>query len=225
MALATSGIVLFSLYLGFLLWDRRRQKHRAHVAEARRARLRRKFDALSAERQFLDQVLNAIVDPIFVKDAQHRFIYANEAQCRLSGRARWEVVGRKDDELFPKQQVDALWREDDRVLATGQENISEEQITDAAGALRMIVTKKSLYVDEDGRRYIVGISNDIAQRKEAVEAVRRRNAAWGDRLPESIAELAAPRSRQAEAIAQRKSIGAALRRYDDGGPSAAQSAR
>lgn len=196
---AIAAIVALLLSLGFLLWERQRLKDRIRAVESRLTRVRRKFDWLSAQQRFLEQILNAISDPIFVKDAQHRFIFVNDAQCRLSGRARWEVLGRTDEELFPKRRADVSSRADDRVLASGEEDINEEQIADIAGARRTIITKKTRYVDGQGRRYIVGISRD---------------AAGTGRVPER-AESAPPRSRRQAEAAESIRIGAAPQRHDD----------
>ncbi|EFL50905.1 signal transduction histidine kinase, nitrogen specific, NtrB [Solidesulfovibrio fructosivorans JJ]] len=116
-------------------------------------------------REYLNSIVNTIGDPIFVKNEQHRFMLANDALCALMGRPREEILGRTDADFFPKEQVNAFWKVDDMLLATGLQNVSEESLTDGRGELRTIVTKKTRYVDALGRKSVVGVIRDITERK------------------------------------------------------------
>ncbi|WP_428565160.1 MAG: PAS domain S-box protein [Solidesulfovibrio sp. DCME] len=115
-------------------------------------------------REYLNSVVNAIGDPIFVKDEGHRFALVNDALCALVGRAREEILGRTDEDFFPPEQVAVFWQVDDAVLATGGEHISEEHLTTGEGELRTIVTKKTRYVDALGHNSVVGVIRDITER-------------------------------------------------------------
>ncbi|MDD5129440.1 MAG: PAS domain S-box protein [Candidatus Omnitrophica bacterium] len=134
---------------------------------------RKKTDEfLKESKDYLDSIINTIGDPVFVKDSQHRLVLVNDAECALIGRSREEIIGKTDYEFFPKEQVDVFWAKDEELLKTGKENISEEVITDAFGAKKVIVTKKALYVDKKMNKFIVGIIRDITERKIAEERVR-----------------------------------------------------
>lgn len=126
-------------------------------------------EAHLASRDFLEKIINSMPDPIFVKDRQHRFVLVNEAECALAGRRRAEMLGRSDYDFFPREQGDVFWEKDEIVLETGEKNINEEEITDARGEKRIIVTKKNLCQDLNGNKYIVGIIRDISERKAAEE--------------------------------------------------------
>ncbi len=141
-------------------------------------------------RAFFEGVLNRIADPVFVKDRQHRLVVVNEAECRLAGRERAELVGKTDHDFFPEEQVNVFWQQDDLVFETGRESVNEEAITDAAGVLRTIVTKKTLHVDSKGEMYIVGVIRDITDRKRAEEQVRKVSSELEQRVAQRTAELA-----------------------------------
>jgi PAS domain S-box-containing protein len=166
--------------------------------------------ASKTARQFLEQILDRISDPIFVKDREHRLFYVNEAECRLSGRPREQLIGKTDYDFFPKEQVDIFWRQDDFVFETGKENVNEENITDSDGALRTIITKKSRYIDETGRPYIVGIIRDITDRKRAEDEVHKLNAELEKRVAERTGELQRANQALEEDIARRRSVEQAL---------------
>jgi len=116
-------------------------------------------------REDLDSIVNAIADPLFVKDERHCFRLVNDALCALVGRPREAILGRLDTDFFPPDQVKAFWKADALVLATGQENVIEEKITSGHGEMRTIVTKKTRYVDPSGNKNVVGIIRDITERK------------------------------------------------------------
>lgn len=115
-------------------------------------------------REDLNCIVNAIADPIFVKDERHRFRLVNDALCTLVGRPRAEILGRTDTDFFPQEQVDVFWQVDDHVLATGLENVSEERIITAQGETRTVVTKKTRSVDALGKKSVVGVVRDVTER-------------------------------------------------------------
>ena len=92
--------------------------------------------------EYLENIIQSIADPIFVKDRQHRWVYVNEAFCRFMGYSRFQIIGKSDHDYFPKEQADVFWQKDEEVFSTGQENVNEEKFTDAAGRLHIIITKK-----------------------------------------------------------------------------------
>lgn len=124
-------------------------------------------EALRESKEFLGKIVDSISDPIFVKDREHRLVLVNDAECALAGRRREEIIGATDYDFFPKEQVDVFWEKDEIVFETGEENENEEEITDADGLLRTIVTKKTLYTDGAGNKFIVGLVRDITDRKQA----------------------------------------------------------
>jgi PAS domain S-box-containing protein len=119
----------------------------------------------------LSAIINAIADPIFIKDGQHRWVLLNDACCQLIGHSRQELLGKSDYEFFPKQQADIFWQKDEEVLNTGRGNVNEEDITDANGITRRISTKKTAYTDSLDNRYIVGIIRDISAIRNAEDAL------------------------------------------------------
>jgi PAS domain S-box-containing protein len=195
--LVISALVVLALSTGLLVFKRHSLLSRVRSADA--------------ERRFLEQILNSISDPIFVKDRQHRLVYVNEAECRLSGLTPEDMIGKTDYDFFPKEQVDIFWKKDEVVFDTGEEDINEENITETEGTLRTIVTKKSRYVDLDGQAYVVGIIRDITERKQAEEEIRTLNTELERRVAERTAELVEAISRQDAEIADRRRAEEALR--------------
>ena len=129
-------------------------------------------DALHASREFLDKIINCIRDPIFVMDDQHRFVLANDAWSNLHGLAREEVLGRTIEDLFPAETAAVLELRNQRVLDTGDDDFTEEQVPGGQGRVLTVSTKKSLYVGPAGKRHVVGVIRDITDRKNVEKSLR-----------------------------------------------------
>ena len=132
--------------------------------------------ALRESKDYLDEIINSIGDPMFVKDRQHRFILVNDAFCAVTDHTREEFIGKTDYDFFPREQVDVFWEKEELVFQTGKENVNEELITDPQGSTHTIVTKKTLYTDASENKSIAGIIRDITDRKKVEEDLARKNA-------------------------------------------------
>ena len=121
---------------------------------------------------FLDNVVNSLDDPFFVKDQEHRWLMLNETACELMGRPREELIGKSDYDLFPKAQADVFWERDNLVLETGRTDVNEEQVT-WHGKIHTISTKKSLYTDPVTlKKFITGTIRDITELKQSEKTLR-----------------------------------------------------
>ncbi|MFK8000226.1 MAG: ATP-binding protein [Polyangiales bacterium] len=112
-------------------------------------------------------MIDAIADPVFVKDDSHQWQLLNQAFCDLMGRERQELIGRSDHDFFPKEEADVFHAKDQLVLQTGEANVNEEIVTDGDGDSRIMVTKKSAFDDASGRRFLVGTIRDVTEVKRA----------------------------------------------------------
>jgi PAS domain S-box-containing protein len=110
---------------------------------------------------FLSMILNAIPDPVFVKDSAHRFVMVNEALCTMLGHAPSEIIGKTDADFVPENEADVFVARDNLVLETGRVDLFEERLTDSQGAVHVLVTRKGLFVDPRGAQYIVGVIRDV----------------------------------------------------------------
>ncbi len=129
-------------------------------------------DILSGEEDFLARILNAIADPVFVKDEEHRRIMVNDAYCSFLGRSREGMMHKTDQDLFSNDQATSFSRDDDKVFEAGTGQVCEELVSDRLGEVHTFLTKKTLLVDGSGHRFIVGIARDITGEKNAENALQ-----------------------------------------------------
>jgi len=122
-------------------------------------------DALREAKDRLDAIINAIGEPVFVQDIGHRYVLVNDAYCRWLGRTREQILGKTPADFHDREQTEAFRLQDQRVLATGQEDISETQVSDTLGELRTISVFKTLHVAEAGEKLLVGSFRDVTAQK------------------------------------------------------------
>ncbi|NLF37857.1 PAS domain S-box protein [bacterium] len=129
------------------------------VAEQARAEMQTMFDSVPAL--------------IFYKDMENRLVRVNAAFAELMGMPKEQIEGKSLFDLFPRDQAEASWREDQEVIASGspKENIIQ-RIPTPSGE-HIIQTDKLPARDAHGM--IVGtisFSIDVTEKKRAEEALR-----------------------------------------------------
>lgn len=128
----------------------------------------------SYTREFLGKLINAAPDPIFVKDRQHRFILLNDAMCDFMGLRREALIGKSDYDIVPRAEADIFREKDEIVFTTGVENINEESVTGAHGVTHIVITKKAVFPDDQGRLVLVGVIRDVTEQKRTEKLLRER---------------------------------------------------
>lgn len=157
-------------------WALRHQvaKKTAELQEELSERKRTEVELRKAK-NYLNNIIDSIAEPVFVKDRQHHWVILNDAICRIIGHTREELLGKTDYEFFPANEANVFNERDEEVFRTGKENINEEYLTDASGKRHTIITKKTLYTDSTGEAYIVGVINDITGQKQFEEDLKHFN--------------------------------------------------
>jgi len=125
---------------------------------------------------FLDSIVENIPIMLFLKDAQElKFIRFNRAGEELLGYSSEDLLGKSDYDFFPKENAD-FFTEKDRAVLRGREivDIPEEPIQTRTKGERILHTKKVPIMNERGEpKYLLGISEDITERKRAEEKLQQ----------------------------------------------------
>ncbi|MBV9851198.1 MAG: PAS domain S-box protein, partial [Armatimonadetes bacterium] len=165
----TVFVVLVIVVVSALVWTNAVALDR-HEAERRRSE-----EQTRRIRQFLDSIVENIPNMIFVKDAQElRFVRFNRAGEELLGFPREEMIGKNDYDFFPQEEADYFVAKDRAVLESGRlADFPDEEIQTKDKGVRRLHTKKIPLLDEQGRpQYLLGISEDVTEQKQAEEARR-----------------------------------------------------
>jgi PAS domain S-box-containing protein len=133
---------------------------------------------ISEASAFLDSIVENLPNMVFVKEPNDlRFVRLNKAGEELLGTPRSALLGKNDFDFFPIAQAQFFQAKDRAVLAQRTLlDIPEEPIKTPAGN-RWLHTKKIPILDADGNaRYLLGISEDITDRKAIAEELLRAKA-------------------------------------------------
>jgi two-component system, cell cycle sensor histidine kinase and response regulator CckA len=122
-------------------------------------------EALRESREYLNQIINSIVDPIIVKDRNHKHVLVNDAFCAFTERRREDLIGKTGFETFSEEMAQRLWNDEERVLQTGKPSLTEDVVTDVHGQARTLMTQKSPLTNEKGEKQIVFSMRDITEYK------------------------------------------------------------
>ena len=136
---------------------------------------KRAEDEVRRSEVFLKSILDNLPLMAFVKSARDlRFVRLNQAGENLLGYFSGELMGKNDYDLFPRDEADFFTGKDREVLASGRLlDIPEEPIRTRSGEVRYLHTKKIPIVGKEGApEYLLGISEDITDRKRAEEVLR-----------------------------------------------------
>ena len=140
------------------------------------------FAALLQQRgeHFLGSLLDNLPSMIYLKEAESlRFVLVNRAGERALGLPREQLLGRNDDDFFPPARA-AVMRANDRAALAREDGVTVEEVTftvPGRGRRTFAVQKVPLRDDEGVVRHLLGIAEDITERKLAEASLEAARAA------------------------------------------------
>jgi PAS domain S-box-containing protein len=140
-----------------------------------RTRKRRTSVKKETQEQFLlHTVMENILEHIYFKDLESRFIAVSESKARRDGMASGAMVGKTDFDLFSDKHARQAFEDEKRIIQTGEPMIDlEERETWPNRPDTWVSTTKMPLRDAKGRIVgTFGISRDITDRRRAEEALR-----------------------------------------------------
>jgi PAS domain S-box-containing protein len=130
----------------------------------------RRIDELATT---LAALVEGSTDCISAKDSDGRYILCNGAVERLLGRQRQDILGHRDEELFPARMAARLRADDRRLMSAAATETCEEEISGAGGGERTYLTTKGCLRIAGETVGVFAIARDISGRKEAERRLRR----------------------------------------------------
>ncbi|MBP6217328.1 MAG: response regulator [Oligoflexales bacterium] len=115
----------------------------------------------------LDSILENLPDMVFIKEANSlKFIYLNKAFEIITGYKRDSFIGKSDHDFFPKKEADSFIEKDRAVIEKNIiMEIEGEAISTKSNGIRYLHTKKMPIFGTDGKAYLLGISEDVTDKK------------------------------------------------------------
>lgn len=151
-------------------------------------------DQIERERNLLRTIIDNLPAAIHATDGDGQYIFSNPAHAKLIGEDRpSDILGRNSRDVLPSELYERLIVKDQQILDTGQAISGEEHIVLNADSGSWFNRTKLPMRDTSGNIMgIIGIANDISQRKlsqQQLENNEARHRAVLDALPDMIFTL------------------------------------
>ncbi|MBN2896996.1 MAG: EAL domain-containing protein [Campylobacterales bacterium] len=119
-------------------------------------------------------LLDALPDPVFMKDEELRWIYGNPVILNLYNIPPNDYIGKTEDQLLPPEFAPDCMASDERAKSSGTIGVSEERARDPQGNIHYYEVFKVPSYDESGAFVgLIGIGRDITERKQAQNALEQ----------------------------------------------------
>jgi diguanylate cyclase (GGDEF)-like protein/PAS domain S-box-containing protein len=161
-------VAFLSGYLANLLLAQRARSSELEALVTQRAA------DIKTAKDHLKGLLDAIPDPVWLKDTHGVFLSCNPQLERYFGAAEADIVGRTDYDFVDRQVADSFREHDRRAMEAGEPRANEEWLTFAGdGYQGLFETIKAPLRSPDGKVIgVVGIARDISARYRAEKAAR-----------------------------------------------------
>jgi len=123
---------------------------------------------IRAQAQFLQQLIDAIPNPIFVKDTRGIYVYCNQAMADAFGARKEDIIAKTVQDFHPDKAFAEMYhRKDLELMASPETQTNESQIQAAGCEPRDVIIYRAPFHTIEGKiGGIVGVALDITDRKK-----------------------------------------------------------
>lgn len=137
---------------------------------------------LSESRGQMETLLNALPDPVWLKDAAGVFLGCNQAFGHMLGAPVADIRGKTDHDFFNAELADFFRAQDKAAIAGSAPKVNEEWRPSAAtGQPILLETTRAVFPGMAGEPIgVLGIARDITSRKRTEESLRLMSKAFSN---------------------------------------------
>ncbi|MFT6986397.1 MAG: diguanylate cyclase (GGDEF)-like protein/PAS domain S-box-containing protein [Psychromonas sp.] len=129
---------------------------------------------LENQLNFINTLLDALISPVFFKDAELVYRHCNKAFEKYLGKSRKEILEKTVFELSPPQLADIYHQADLDLLDKRLPQIYQTKVHSADGENHDVIFNKSVVLNKEGEvTGMIGIINDISDRVQIEKRLQR----------------------------------------------------
>lgn len=130
-------------------------------------------DELQEQLHFLQELMDAIPNPIFFKNTSGVYLGCNKAFEGFLGLKKLEILGKTAYDISPRELADIYHASDTELLQAGGIQAYESSVQEISGIRQDVIFNKAVFTRKDGTPGgIVGVLLDISERKRMENALR-----------------------------------------------------
>jgi PAS domain S-box-containing protein len=119
-----------------------------------------------SNRPLLDQIIDMVPIPIFIKDEDGRYIDCNNAFTAFLAMPREKIIGKSARDMWKREEAEVFSAQDEELSSAGGSRVYETRLTSADGAPHIVQFHKKVVTDAAGKRLgIIGAIFDITDQK------------------------------------------------------------
>lgn len=191
--LASSLFIAFML-MGINTWiGDRATRSLLRARDQLEERVQERTTELRKSQVMTQTLLDNIPDMIFAKDLHGKYIDVNRASEEFAGKSKDKIVGFTDHEIYTEDKADRFIAMDNKMLDKAETVRFEHWVSYPDGRRVLFDTVKTPLKNDEGKIIgLLGISRDITELVEAMEAAEQANKAKSEFLANMSHEIRTP---------------------------------
>ncbi len=120
---------------------------------------------VEVSRNFLNEIIDSIPNPLFVKNRQHQWVLVNKAYCNLTGIDKENILGKTDNDFLNSVDAAHYVKLDEEQFINEEETVRESSEIDPKGELKNLLIKKNLFTSRNSK-FLIAVLTDITEIKK-----------------------------------------------------------
>ena len=130
---------------------------------------------LSEAKNLLQNVIDSVPQPLFVKDDQFTYTHCNQAFANYLGKSKEEIIGSTVFQISEPEKAIIYQKADIELFDSGEFQIYESKVKSTEAYDRDVIFKKNIIKNQENRKIgIIGIIDDVTEfkknREELIQA-------------------------------------------------------
>lgn len=120
---------------------------------------------VEVSRNFLNEIIDSIPNPLFVKNRNHQWVLVNQAYSNLTGIPKEKIIGNTELDFLKPEDANFYRGVDEEQFQTQEETVRESVEITPGGEVKNLLIKKNLFISRNSP-FLIAILTDITEIKK-----------------------------------------------------------